>query len=182
MMQRFAFNSRSRKQGESVATFVADLRRLSEYCKFGNSLVEMLRDRLICGINNDQMQRRLLAESKLNFEKAYELSQAMEMADHDARELQGPPTAAVNKLHKATSAVARNFPTTSTRLVNHKNSQSNCYRCGGKHFTNECKFHQLECQFCKKVGHIEGACCSKLKQDKARGNANQTHKLSLSFW
>ena len=29
-MQRFAFNSRSRKQGESVANFVADLRRLSK--------------------------------------------------------------------------------------------------------------------------------------------------------
>jgi len=32
------------------------------------------------------------------FEKAYELAQAMETADHDAKELQGPPTAAVNKL------------------------------------------------------------------------------------
>ena len=179
-MQRFVFNSRSRKQGESVTTFVADLRRLSEYCEFGDSLVEMLRDRLICGINNDRMQRHLLAESKLSFEKAYELSQAMETADHDARELQGPPTAALNKLHKATSAVARNFPTTSTRLVNHKNSRSNCYRCGGKHFANECKFHQSECRFCKKVGHIKRACRSKLKQDRARGNADQTHKLSLS--
>ena len=67
-MQRFAFNSRSRKQGESVATFVADLRRLSEYCEFGESLAAMLRDRLICGINNDRMQRRLLAESKLSFD------------------------------------------------------------------------------------------------------------------
>ena len=43
-MQLFAFNSRSRKQGKSVATFVADLQRSSEYCKFGDSLVEMLRD------------------------------------------------------------------------------------------------------------------------------------------
>ena len=30
------------------------------------------------------------------------------------------------------------------------------------------------------LGHIERACRSKLKQDRARGNANQTHKLSLS--
>ena len=176
-MQRFAFNSRSRKQGESVATFVADLRRLSEYCEFGESLVEMLRDRLICGINNDRMQRCLLAESKLSFEKAYELAQAMETADHDARELQGPPTSAVNKLNK-TSAAARNFPPTNAGSANNRNPRSrNCYRCGGKHSAAECKFRQSECRFCKKVGHIEKVCRTKLKQ---RGITNQTHNLSLS--
>ena len=86
-MQRFAFNSRSHKQGESVTNFVSDLQRLSEYCEFGESLAAMLCDRLICGINNDRMQRCLLAESKLSFEKAYELAQAMETADHDAKDL-----------------------------------------------------------------------------------------------
>ena len=30
-MQRFAFNSRSWEQGESIATFVVDLRQISEY-------------------------------------------------------------------------------------------------------------------------------------------------------
>ena len=50
----------------------------------------MSRDQLICGINNDRMQRRLLAESGLTFKKAYELAQAMETVDHDAKELQGP--------------------------------------------------------------------------------------------
>lgn len=68
-MQHFLFDSRSRKRGESVATFVADLRRLSEHCDFGESLGEMLRDRLICGINDDRMQRRLLAGSGLTFKK-----------------------------------------------------------------------------------------------------------------
>ena len=139
-MQRFAFNSRSRKQGESVATFVADLRRLSEYCEFGDSLVEMLRDRLICGINNDRMQRRLLAESKLSFEKAYELAQAMETADHDARELQGPPTTAVNKLNRGTG---RSFAT-GPRPTIHKNLRNNCYRCDGKHSANDCRFPQSD--------------------------------------
>ena len=140
----------------------------------------MLRDRLICGINNDRMQRHLLSESKLSFEKAYELAQAMETADHDARELQGPTATAVNKLNKSTSPAARYFPSTNTRQTNHRNSRSSCYRCGGKHFTAECKFQQSECRFCKKIGHIERACRSKLKQDRTKGNSNQTHNLSLS--
>ena len=90
----------------------------------------MLRDRLICGINNDGMQRRLLAESKLSFEKAYELVQAMETADHDAKELLGPPTAAVNKLTRGTGKHFSTGTRQTTSLMTHKNSQNNCYRCG----------------------------------------------------
>ena len=37
---------------------------------FQNTLEEMLRDRLVCGINDEQIQRRLLAESSLDFKKA----------------------------------------------------------------------------------------------------------------
>ena len=35
IVQRFLFNTRSRKQGESVATFVAELKKLSEHCDYG---------------------------------------------------------------------------------------------------------------------------------------------------
>ncbi len=49
VMQRFRFNSRSRKAGESVADYVADLRRIAEFCNFGASLEVMIRDRLVCG-------------------------------------------------------------------------------------------------------------------------------------
>ena len=49
----------------------------------------MLRDRLVCGINDNRLQRRLLAEANLTFKKAYEIAQAMEAAERSAKELQG---------------------------------------------------------------------------------------------
>ena len=52
IVQRFRFNSRVRKEGESVADFVAQLRQLSEHCQFGDTLSNMLRDRIVCGIND----------------------------------------------------------------------------------------------------------------------------------
>ena len=79
-VQRFKFNSRNRHSGESVADYVAELRRLSEYCKYDVTLTDMLRDCLVCGINDHRMQRRLLAEKELTFAKALELAQAMEAA------------------------------------------------------------------------------------------------------
>ncbi|XP_041379597.1 uncharacterized protein K02A2.6-like [Gigantopelta aegis] len=48
-VQRFAFHSRTRKEGKSIANFVAHLRELLEHCQFGDTLNDMLRDRLICG-------------------------------------------------------------------------------------------------------------------------------------
>lgn len=36
-----------------VAKFVAEPKGLAEYCEFGDNLDEMLRDRIICGINHE---------------------------------------------------------------------------------------------------------------------------------
>ena len=44
-------------------------------------LEKMLRDRLVCGVNDERIQRRLLAESQLEFKKTMELATAMETAD-----------------------------------------------------------------------------------------------------
>ena len=59
---------------------------LSEH-DFQNTLEEMLRDRLVCGINDEQIQRRLLAESSLDFKKAMKLATSMETAAKNARDL-----------------------------------------------------------------------------------------------
>ena len=60
IVQRFCFNSRFRLPHESFSTFVAELRALPEFCNFGDSLSLMIRDRLVCGINDENTQRLLL--------------------------------------------------------------------------------------------------------------------------
>ena len=64
-IQRSKFHSRVRKPGESIAAFVADLRSLAEFCNFGASLDDMLRDRIVCGVNNTKIQQTLLSEKTL---------------------------------------------------------------------------------------------------------------------
>ena len=79
-MQRFHFNSRMRKSGEKVATYLAELHCIAEHCNFGASLDDMLRDRLVVVINDAALQRRLLSESRLNLKKATEIALAHETA------------------------------------------------------------------------------------------------------
>ena len=76
IVQRFNFHMRARKESENVLTYVAELRKLSKHCNFRDTLDDMLRDRLVCGINDQWVQRCLLAEPTLTFTKAMELAQA----------------------------------------------------------------------------------------------------------
>lgn len=88
ILQRFKFGSRRQKPGEPIANFVSDLRRLSEHCDFGETLDDMLRDRIVCGIADGRLQRRLLVEPDLSLKKALELAQAQETAEQGAQQLQ----------------------------------------------------------------------------------------------
>ena len=104
IVERFRFNTCIRQPGESVATFIAELRHLTRYWDFGDSLKDMLRDRLVCGINNGPMQRRLVVESSLSLDKAVEIALAMESAERNARDLQKsqhPQVVNVLKNHSA---------------------------------------------------------------------------------
>ena len=58
-MQRFKFNTRIRKDSESVAAYVAELKRLGEDCEFSDKLNEMIRDHLVCGVNDICIQSQV---------------------------------------------------------------------------------------------------------------------------
>ena len=87
---RFKFHSHSREPGESVAGFVSQLCALSENCNFNDTLEDMLHDRIVCGVNDDVIQRQLIAERKLSFKKAVEVAHSMETVARDVKELSNP--------------------------------------------------------------------------------------------
>ena len=126
-VQRFKFFSRSRHAGESVAAFVAELKRLSEHCAFGDALQDMLRDRLVCGIHDQRTQRRLLAETDLTLQKAFDVAQAIESADSQVKELQQPGRAEVH----AVKPPHRPFRTTARAETTHRSSPT--YRSSPTH-------------------------------------------------
>ena len=103
IVERCKFYERYRQSGETVATFLAELRALADKCDFGEQLTVALRDRLVCGIADDRMQRRLLAEpyKDLKLERAVDICTAMETASKNVQRLQetkpvGPAVNAVS--------------------------------------------------------------------------------------
>ena len=120
--ERFRFHKRDQNEGESIPVYVAELRKLSEHCDFKANLSDALRDRLVCGIKNANIQKRLLSESDLKLEKAIEIATAMETAARDAVELRQPHRPdSVHKLSKKST-----FPAKQMEM------NKACFRCAGQ--------------------------------------------------
>ncbi|XP_021354167.1 uncharacterized protein K02A2.6-like [Mizuhopecten yessoensis] len=99
--ERFRFHKRDQREGESIRDYVAAIRKLSEYCEFNATLSDSLRDRLVCGLRNEHIQRKLLSEATLTYDTAVELAIAIEMAQRDATELHGNSSKASGHIKKA---------------------------------------------------------------------------------
>ena len=162
-LQRFQFNSRTRAPDESVADYVAELQRLAEHCAYSEMLEEMLRDRLVCDINNGAIQRHLLAELDLTLMTAIAVVQAAEIADTEVKELQASiagvsivSTTDNKDVYKCTSE----YP---AWTKNNANRGTDCYRCGAKHNVDQCHFKSVNCHACGKLGHIATVCRTKKK-------------------
>ena len=154
--KRFKFSSRVRNANESVSMFVAELRKLTEYCKYGESLNDMLRDRLVCGINHERTQQRLLSEgSTLTLEKALDIALSLESAISQTAVIQ--------------SGYMNNKSETQILKVSDKEVKK-CYQCDGNHAAKSCPFIDKECFYCYNKGHTSKVCRKRAKAIKVKVN------------
>ena len=149
IVQRHKFNTRVRALEELIAAYVVALREFSEYCNYGDKLHELLRDRLVCGMNHSTIQRKLLAETDLTYEKAYTLAHAIEASERDTLHLKGCKTSSSPLLPLPGVNYSRTFKHYKGKIPS-KGENPTCYRCGGPHLAPACKFINSECKFCKK--------------------------------
>ena len=150
-VERYKFHSRNRSEDEGVAAYVAELRKLTEHCNFGETLSEMLRDRLVCGINDKKIQRRLLAERELTLKKAEEIALGEELAAKHVVDIQSETTpSSVNRVDARDKNGIKD-------TKDHR-PDSECYRCGEKHEASACRFKDAQCFKCGRRGHIAKVC------------------------
>ncbi len=137
-----------------MATYVADLRRLAEFCDFGGTLNKMIRDRLVCGVNHEGIQKKLLAERDLTYDRALMIAQGFEEADKNLKEMrmQKPPMTVKQEPVYQLQQRPQDF------------RGKACYRCGGmNHKAEDCRFREQVCRNCQKKGHIARVCRSQSK-------------------
>ena len=166
----YRFHQRSQDIGESIADYVAELRRLVTKCKFEETtdfLEDSLRDRFVFGLRAEGIRKRLLSESKLTFAKAIEIAQSVETASKDAQQPMKQVSSKIN-------SVPVPIPV----------KTNPCYRCGqANHKVNNCRFKEATCHACGNKGHLKKVCrTGKQPQRGQRQQQRQPTGTKRSTW
>lgn len=147
--ERFLFNSRVQQEGEQFDLFCADLQRLIKSCNYcGDCEASILRDRIVLGIQDADVQRELLKIRKLNIEQTIDTCRANEKAKSQNKTLRPE----INK-------VSTRRPVTTSFG---KNKKGICKYCGYNHVfvQSKCPAFGKTCKLCKKKNHFAKCCKS----------------------
>lgn len=165
IVQSYKFHTRNQEEGEMIRDYIAQLRKLSIHCNF-TELNRTLRDRLVCGILDKDIQRKLLQQGQLTFEQACEMAVSHETANVDSNIIVSsgsrPTVDIMEEPMEVNKITSKKFQ---------KPMDKSCFRCGKKH-GGYCRFRWSKCNFCGKVGHIESVCMSKSSKNNDTMNSN----------
>lgn len=162
---RMVFNSRNRRPNESVVDYVSAIQQLAAKCHFGAYLNDALRDRLVCGLNMEETQRKLLSTGHLT----YELAKHIVFQDAAVRE-QSRVLAQATSINSVRTAnfcrqgapgkgrhqSKQKSPPTGKDLK--KQSKPKCVNCFGYHVIADCPAKHWQCYACGRNGHVAKKC------------------------
>ncbi|XP_075539783.1 uncharacterized protein LOC142574626 [Dermacentor variabilis] len=163
--ERAKFYRRAQHEGEPLPEYVAELRKFSQTCQFGASLDEALRDRFVCGLLREDVQRVLFTEGDtLTFSRAVDRALAMEAARKNVAETR-VVEAFATQLHKVEDYSREAHADLYEVQTRAGKPLLVCYRCGSPSHTHAvCPHINDTCFKCSKKGHIQRACRSSNRQ------------------
>ena len=65
IFERAKFNDRVQNEGEPVENFITDLHCLAKHCKFGALKDQLIRDRIVVGLKNKKLSKKLQLDPNL---------------------------------------------------------------------------------------------------------------------
>ncbi|KAK3874855.1 hypothetical protein Pcinc_020237 [Petrolisthes cinctipes] len=141
MMERFRFYKRSQKPGESVVQYVDVLKHMTRFCNFGNFVDEAIRDRLVCGISDTNIQKKLINERTLTLDSAVVVAKAMEAE-----------AIAMRQGMAGAKGIDKRGLRSTTR-------EKTCFVCGEPgHIKQDCQHKSAVCERCGRGGHVVKMC------------------------
>ena len=172
--ERFKFwSDMKRKPGKTIPELASRIRQDAATCDFQSikdPLDEALQTKFICSVDNETVLKTLfkLKDDELKFSNAIRVAQEVKEAAKVAKEtVHGQPSTSVQKVYHAKSKTSKT-----------QEKKTACFRCGNSgHFSKACPHIKAICSFCKKTGHLQSVCMSRLRDNKL---VKLVHKVQCS--
>ena len=163
--ERATFHKRSQREGESVEEYVRSLFELLEHAQFAEK-EETIRDRLVLGLQDQELSQKLQLESDLTLDKAVTIARQHELVKTQIKEQRhGAAAAAVDSFSRGQHRFTRSGRPSRRAKSKHTgtgtcNTQS-CTRCGTNHGTGNCPAKGQKCHKYQKFSHFARCCKTK---------------------
>lgn len=133
LYESFVFHGRNQAQNEPFDAYLMELKKLVRTCGFGDAESRMLRDRLVCGVADKNLQKRLLETDNLDDKKAIDMARANEISKMQTKEMQKPMT--------SLDAIYNTDKYSGSRNGNDRRNSTNIQKQRFSHNTNNTNTH-----------------------------------------
>ena len=173
---RYKFNNHLQEQTDTIDTYITTLRALTETCKFGSVKDDLIRNRVICGVRDKGIQRKLLQECGLTLSQCVDICQANEATAAQLEDMAPSQTTeeeanAVNQKERSKKA-----KTTKNNGRDPKDELSAAYKyCGYKHERkrDKCPAYGKTYSLCGKANHFAVKCSKNSRESENK----RSHKF-----
>ena len=147
---RYIFHQRNQADGETIESYVTQLKVLAKDCEFDTLEDQLVRDWLVFGVKNARIRERLLSEgATLTLARAVECSRAIETVQETQALMLNEQTQIPIKQE--------------VEVVQRQKNSPACYFCGGPYSrSHKCPAKGKQCSKCRKMNHFAKMCKSKV--------------------
>ncbi|UYV77846.1 K02A2.6-like [Cordylochernes scorpioides] len=164
IQRRNAFFTCVQKERQGIMEFVTELKHLAQECEFENLTESLIRDRLIIGILDREVKRKLLEDPQLTLPRAISIAMISESTCSQVASLNEQKM--IEKIEK------RNWVKDRIRMENAEAGPSGinprreiiiepCKWCGQQHKYGKCPAYGKKCNACGKTNHFAVVCRTK---------------------
>ncbi|GAA51484.1 hypothetical protein CLF_106239 [Clonorchis sinensis] len=157
---RYLLQTYKQENGQDIDQFVRKLKSLAKDCEFKSVSAteyqdECVRDAIINGLASTSIREKLLAQSKLTLDQAYQLARSLELVHKQSQSyVSNEPVSCSTIPPISQNPELRVDPTTAAV----KSIQA-CYFCGyDAHPRPKCPAREAVCNLCGKRGHFRRVC------------------------
>ena len=170
--ERYIFNCAVQLDSETVDDFILRLRNLASTCQYGALHDELLRDRIVVGVNDNGARSRLLREKKLTLDQAVTMCKTSEQTRNQLRTMNPTEENAQSNTHavKEKAAVGRTPPSSKFDDV-----IRSCKFCAGEHPRGQCPAFGKRCNQCGNKNHFS-RCCPQASSVTPKSNSSSRLK------